>query len=588
MPACKILLLSLKKGARREEFTSPFLEGHNVSCQLLVVVRLPLGIPVNGVADPLPVGVVLLVQPWVACSELVDDASKWNPLAAIRLLVEHLRSSEDGWKAASLDSHLPGEVDVVIAPPSIIDFVVSSDLLPDLLWEGRVHSVEVSPWLPPLLDISKDVSVAESVVSWLEVVGLAQDSWVPLRLRVVAEELVVGAPLGAHEDSLGGHHVRHGVWLGRQELVHVLQEVLVQDHVAVHADDVIVLGLLDAHVSRARDAEGVGELSSLDESKVELGAVLLVDRVNVVGGVVVDDDDLELEVGLDLLLHEPGQRLLHDALLVERREHAAEVDSVRIQVLHVRPRVPGDRAVEVGLDSQGLLPRGPGRQAHGALLGLVVGLVVHDVGPLRLERAGIARGLVINEEVPPDGGLVAGENHSASPLGTQVGLDPVVLLLGALRGEVRVRGRDDEDVVSGGRHGLDGVDAALVGLHVLEEPLHSVHGLDLGAVLGRVVLGDVPVQALARGNESHLRVSGLHSSLESLLVVAQGVVHVDENGELVAAVIVLGLGLGHDGERVGLLQLRGRQHGVVRQPLWVGRHVWSHGDVFLIGLLLSP
>merc|ERR1712176_80647 len=264
---------------------SLFLECHDVSCQVLVVVCLPLGVSLNGVADSLPVRVVLLVQSWVACSKLVDHPSERHPLAAIGLLMEDLRSAQDGRNAATLDSHLPRKMDVVVSPPSIVDLVVSTNLLPDLLWESRVHAVKVGPWLPPLLHVLQDLSVAESVVSWLEVVGLAQNSWVLLCDRVVLQELVVREALCADEDSLDGDHKGYVVWLGGEELIHVLQKVLVQNDVTVHTNDVVVLGLLNSHVSCAGNRKSVCQLPSLHQSEVKLRSVLSVDGVDVIRGV---------------------------------------------------------------------------------------------------------------------------------------------------------------------------------------------------------------------------------------------------------------------------------------------------------------
>mmetsp|Transcript_15 Transcript_15/g.56 ORF Transcript_15/g.56 Transcript_15/m.56 type:complete len:607 (+) Transcript_15:580-2400(+) len=552
------------------------LEHHDVSRELLVVVRLPLGIPVYRVADPLPVWVVLLVQPWVARSKLVHDPSQGNPLAPVGLLVEDLGASKHGGEAPSLHGHLPREVDVVVAPPAIVHLVVPADLLPDLLGEGGVHPVKVGPRLPALLHVLQDLPVREPVVPGLEVVGLAQDARVPLRLPVVLQELVVGVALSAHEDPLRGDHVRHVVGLGGQELVHVLQEVLVQDDVAVHANDVVVLGLLNSHVPGARHAEGVLQLPPLDQGQVELGPVLLVDRVNVVGGVVVHDDDLELEVGLDLLVHQPGEGLPHDGLLVERGEHAREVDPVGVQVLHVLPGVPAQGAVQLGLDAQDLPPRGPLREPP-ALLRLVVGLVEDHELPLGLHRARVAGGLVVHQEVSPHGGLVPRQHDLGLPLGAEVLLHPVVLLLGALGVEVWVGRGHDQDVVAGVGHGLDGLHGALVGAHALEEPGHAADGLDL---LGRrrgVVLGDVPVQALARGHDLDVGVRGLERARESLLVVAQGVVHVHQDGQLVVPVVVLGRGLRHDRVPLGLLHLaRGHDRGVPGQTLRVAWHVGRH------------
>mmetsp|Transcript_8274 Transcript_8274/g.21352 ORF Transcript_8274/g.21352 Transcript_8274/m.21352 type:complete len:487 (+) Transcript_8274:478-1938(+) len=411
--------------------------------------------------------------------------------------------------------------------------------------------------------------MTESVVPLLEVVGLTQDSRVLLRHGVVIKQLVVSEALGAHEPPLRCDHVRGGPVLA-QLLVNVLQEVLVQDHVRVHPDDVVVLGLLDAHVPCTGNGECVLELPPLHQRQVQLGAVLPVDRVDVVGGVVVDDDDLELEVRFDLLLAEPRECLLHNALLVEGREDTAEVDAGWVQLVLEWPRVLGNGAVQRSFNSQHILPISPGIQdALVAALG-VVRLAVHNVLPLGLHRTDIAVRLVVNEVVPANGRLVARENDARRPFRTEVLLHPLVLLLRALGGVVRVRGRHDEDFVPGGIHCLDGLHGAFVGLHSEEEALDAGNGLHLLAVLLRVVQGDVPVHALLSTDEAHFWVALLHSPLEGLLVVAQGVVHVHKDGQLVVGVVVDRVG--HSNHVVSFSVLPAPFRGIAIRGNLAGQH----------------
>mmetsp|Transcript_1410 Transcript_1410/g.4058 ORF Transcript_1410/g.4058 Transcript_1410/m.4058 type:complete len:228 (-) Transcript_1410:195-878(-) len=203
------------------------------------------------------------------------------------------------------------------------------------------------------------------------------------------------------------------------------------------------------------------------------------------------------------------------------------------------------------------------------------------MGPLGLQGPDVAVRLVVDQEVPPDGGLIPGQDDLGLPLRAEVLLHPLVLLLGALGVEVRVGGRHEEDVVASGGHGLDGLDAALHGLHLGEEPGGPAHGLDLVRRGRGVVLGNVPVQAPLRGHQGDLGELGLHARLERALPVTQGVVHVHQDRQLVPGVVVLGLGLRHHGEPLRLLHLgSGGRHKAVRgrrgQSLGVARQVRRH------------
>mmetsp|Transcript_15142 Transcript_15142/g.36014 ORF Transcript_15142/g.36014 Transcript_15142/m.36014 type:complete len:265 (-) Transcript_15142:1098-1892(-) len=229
------------------------LEGDDIARQPSVVVRLPVRIPGDGVAYSLPVGVGCLVQSWVAGAVLVDHTAHWRPARPIGLLVVHLGASEYDGDASALDDHLPREVDVVIAPPTVVHLVVTPYQLPHTPWEGRMHAVEVGPRVDPLAHVVEDLAVAEPVVARLEVVGLGEYPGERPAHTEVLHHVLVRPVLRRDEPPLRRDEIRRRGISGAEELVEVFEEVFVEDDVGVHADDEVVLGLLDAHVAPRGD-----------------------------------------------------------------------------------------------------------------------------------------------------------------------------------------------------------------------------------------------------------------------------------------------------------------------------------------------
>jgi len=184
------------------------------------------------------------------------------------LLMINFSTTQNDWNATTVNHHAISKFNVIVTPPAIIDFIVSTNSLPDLTREGSVHTVKVSTREHIVGNVLKYFAVAEAVVTRLEVVGLRQDALEVLRAklgrRFCCQDLIVLEGLGVNKVTLSSYNV----WSGRiprgQELVQVLQGVLVEDNIRVHSKDVVILGFQDSHVTSTRNAESVFQLAPLD------------------------------------------------------------------------------------------------------------------------------------------------------------------------------------------------------------------------------------------------------------------------------------------------------------------------------------
>ncbi len=67
-------------------------------------------------------------------------------------------------------------MDIIISPPSVINFIVSTDCFPNLARKCSVHSLVVSIGMNVLTDIVQYISMRKAIVTRLEIVCLGKDS----------------------------------------------------------------------------------------------------------------------------------------------------------------------------------------------------------------------------------------------------------------------------------------------------------------------------------------------------------------------------------------------------------------------------
>mmetsp|Transcript_21467 Transcript_21467/g.64092 ORF Transcript_21467/g.64092 Transcript_21467/m.64092 type:complete len:565 (+) Transcript_21467:50-1744(+) len=295
--------------------------------------------------------------------------------------------------------------------------------------------------------------------------------------------------------------------------VHTRPVIAIQEH----------LLLEPLHVSNRLPVLALGALRS---AAAPVLVVLQVRSARELGREVAESGDLHLRHGGDLLdrrLHPRARTgrgdLVHPeraALLLGRRAAAARNRRRAVELACVPLGDPDQLLRQDGA------PVSPGVQASPVahLDVAVVGRVEDDLRPALALRARDV-GLVVDEHVAPDRGLVAREHEALEPSLAEVLADPFPLLLGAEPGRRHGR-RADEHLEAAGDHGLDCFDAALHGRQVAEEALRveEFHGL------GIAVRGHTPLHLVERAVDRRLLGPGL---AEALVPVHEHAVHVDED-----------------------------------------------------------
>jgi len=67
------------------------------------------------------------------------------------------------------------EFNIIMTPPNVIDFIVTFNYLPDLMWECRVHNMKVGIGADTFTNIVEYLPVTETIISGLEIVGFTED-----------------------------------------------------------------------------------------------------------------------------------------------------------------------------------------------------------------------------------------------------------------------------------------------------------------------------------------------------------------------------------------------------------------------------
>mmetsp|Transcript_27620 Transcript_27620/g.49999 ORF Transcript_27620/g.49999 Transcript_27620/m.49999 type:complete len:223 (-) Transcript_27620:626-1294(-) len=184
-------------------------------------------------------------------------------------------------------------------------------------------------------DIVQDIAVREAIVARLKVVGLGKDARKLFARGEIVHNVRIRKVVRRDKVSFGRDNVGRRRISRTQEFVEIFQGVFIENDIRVHADNVIILGCEDTHVSCGWNRKGIFQLASLNQSKIELITVIHVNLLNVVRRIVVHDDALELKVGKNLLLGQSRQCLAHNFVLIKGRKDAGKVNSIGVQRLLV-------------------------------------------------------------------------------------------------------------------------------------------------------------------------------------------------------------------------------------------------------------
>mmetsp|Transcript_27619 Transcript_27619/g.49995 ORF Transcript_27619/g.49995 Transcript_27619/m.49995 type:complete len:367 (-) Transcript_27619:38-1138(-) len=303
-------------------------------------------------------------------------------------------------------------------------------------------------------DIVQDISMRKSIVARLEIVCLGKDSRKLFASGKVFQDLTILKVVSCHKVTFGSDNVRSRRITRTKELVQILQGVLIKDNVRVHADDIIVLGFKDTHVSRRRNTKGILELATLNQSKIKLVAVIHVDLLNIIRRVVVDDNALKLEVRNDLLLGETRKSLANNFVLIEGGKDTRKVDSIGIECLLV-----GNG--EWNLARHGGAPFRP-RVDTRTFEFLIIRGREDDMSPVGSNGTFLAARLIINQDVSLNKSLVGCQDETRKPIGAKVFGNPLGLNLGTLSVIVLVGRRHKLDLIAIRKHFLNGLNPTVL------------------------------------------------------------------------------------------------------------------------------
>ena len=84
-----------------------------------------------------------------------------------------------------------------------------------------------------------------------------------------------------------------------------------------------------------RNTKGIFQFATLNQTKIELVAVVHVNLLDIIRRVVIDNDALKLEIRNNLLLGETRKSLANNLVLIKGRKDTGKVDSIRVESLLV-------------------------------------------------------------------------------------------------------------------------------------------------------------------------------------------------------------------------------------------------------------